>query len=165
MKPGLWLLLGLVIGGSAGWYVHGLTMQDVRASVNFSFNDRLNDRQVPYLSATGSWRGNDVANKINTVRITCDSLERNCDLYQADVMSLGSSGPLLSTYSKSFRITKLDAESVIADALPDVCMRQSLRFDRVAKTVTMVRTKISREGDCSILQDDPLMLHLGEPLR
>ena len=44
---------------------------------------------------------------------------------QADVMSLGA--PTLSLYSKSFRITKLDAESVLAEpALPDQCIRQTL---------------------------------------
>lgn len=63
MKTGRWLLLGLVIGGGAGWFVRGLTEQDVRASVTFSFNDKLADRQVPYLSATGSWRGGDLATR------------------------------------------------------------------------------------------------------
>ena len=46
MKRALWLLLGLVVGGSAGWYVRGLTEQEVRASIDFSFNDKLADRQV-----------------------------------------------------------------------------------------------------------------------
>ena len=72
MKPALWLLLGVVIGSGASWYVRGLTDQ-VRASTAFSFNDQLADRQRPYLSATGSWRGE--TNKINTVQITCDASE------------------------------------------------------------------------------------------
>ncbi|QHO78209.1 hypothetical protein ACH79_42140 [Bradyrhizobium sp. CCBAU 051011] len=164
MKAALWLLLGLVIGCGAGWFVRDLAEQDVRASVTFSFNDKLADRQVPYLSATGSWRGGDLANKINTVRIVCDASESNCDLYQADVMSL-SGQPWLSSYRNSFRITKLDAQSVVAEALPDVCIRQALTFDRVAKAVTMVRTKINREDVCSAVQDEPLTLYLGEPLR
>ena len=160
MKPALWLLLGLVIGGSAGWYLRELTEQDVRASTNFRFNDNL---QAAYLSATGSWRGGDLANKINTVQITCFASEMNCDLNQADVMSLGG-GPFLSMYSKSFRIKKLDAESVVAEQrLPDLCIR--LTFDRTAKAVTMVRTKINRRDICSMVQDEPLTLFLGEPLR
>ena len=86
-----------------------------------------------------------MADKINTVRIICDASEENCDLHQADVCRWAG-GPLLSLYSKSFRITKLDAQSVVAEpALPDLCIRQTLTFDRVAKAVTMVRTKISRE--------------------
>ncbi|QHO76876.1 hypothetical protein ACH79_33805 [Bradyrhizobium sp. CCBAU 051011] len=164
MKPGLWLLLGLVIGSIAGWYARGLTVPDVRASTNFRFNDKLTDPQLPYLSAKGSWRGANLANKVNTVDIICDASERNCDLYQADVMSL-SDQPWLSSYSKSFRITKLDAQSVVAEALPDVCVRQTLTFDRIAKAVTMVRTKINREDACSIVQDAPVTLYLGEPLR
>jgi hypothetical protein len=165
MKPALWLLLGLVIGGGAGWYMHEFTVQDVRASTNFRFNDNLADRQAAYLSATGSWRGGDLANKINTVQITCFASEMNCDLNQADVMSLGG-GPFLSMYSKSFRITKLDAESVVAEQnLPELCIRQTLTFDRVAKAVTMVRTKINRQAVCSMVQDEPLTLFLGEPLR
>ncbi len=63
------------------------------------------------------------------------------------------------------RITKVDTQSVVAEALPDVCVRQTLTLDRVAKAVTLVRTKISREGACSIVQDAPLTLYLGEPLR
>ena len=74
MKSVLWLLLGLVIGGIVGWYVRGLGEQDVRASTNFAFVDKLADQQLPYLSANGSWRGGDLANKINTVEIICDSL-------------------------------------------------------------------------------------------
>ena len=75
MKPTLWLLLGLIVGASLGWYVHGLSEQDVRASANFTFTDKLADRQVPYLSAKGSWRGDNLANKINTVHIVCDPSE------------------------------------------------------------------------------------------
>ncbi|MBR1227253.1 hypothetical protein JQ600_20195 [Bradyrhizobium sp. AUGA SZCCT0176] len=164
MKPSLWLLLGIVVGGSAGWFVRGLTEQDVRASTNFTFNDKLADRQYPYLSVRGSWRGSDLANKVNAVHILCDASQKNCDLQQADVMSLGG-GPSLSLYSKSFRITKVDEQSVVAESLPDVCIRQTLTFDRVAKAVTMVRTKINREDACSIVQDAPLSLYLGGPLR
>ncbi|MBR1032943.1 hypothetical protein [Bradyrhizobium liaoningense] len=140
MMPTLWLLLGSVIGGVAGWYAHGLTVQNVRASTNFSFNDNLADRQAAYLSATGSWRGGDLANKINTVQIVCWASDMNCDLKQADVVSL-SGGPSLDVYSKSFRVKKLDAESIVAEGLPDLCIRQTLTFDRVAKAVTLVRTK------------------------
>jgi hypothetical protein len=165
MTRALLLLLGLVVGGSAGWYVRGLAEQEVRASIDFSFNDKLADRQVPYLSARGSWRGANLANKINAVRIICDASEIKCDLHQADVLSLGG-GPLLSLYNRSFRITKVDAQSVVAEPnLPDLCIRQTLTVDRVAKAVTMVRTKINHEEACSIVQDEPLTLILGEPLR
>ena len=47
MKPTLWLLLGLVVGAGLGWYVHGLSEQDVRASANFTFTDKLADGQIP----------------------------------------------------------------------------------------------------------------------
>jgi hypothetical protein len=104
-----------------------------------------------------------LANKINTVEIMCDPSERRCDLRQANVISLG--GPRLYLYTKSFRITKLNAQSMVAEpSFPDLCIRQTLTFDRVAKAVTMVRTKISREGACSIVQDEPVTLFLGEPL-
>ena len=49
--------------------------------------------------------------------------------------------------------------------LPELCIRQTLTFDRVAKAVTIVRTKINREDACSVVQDEPLTLFLGEPLR
>jgi hypothetical protein len=61
-------------------------------------------------------------------------------LYQADVMALSGWRPSLSLYNKSFRITKLDAQSVLAEPLlDDVCIRQTLTFDRVAKAVTFRR--------------------------
>jgi hypothetical protein len=165
MKSVLWLLLGLVIGGIIGWYARGLGEQDVHASASFTFIDKLADPPLPFLSATGSWRGGNLANKINTVEIICDPSERRCDLYQADVMSLSGGRPWLSLYNKSFRITKLDAQSVVAEPnLPDRCIRQTLTFDRVAKAVTFVRTKINREDSCSIVQDEPVTLFLGEPL-
>jgi hypothetical protein len=164
MKPTLWLLFGLVIGGGAGWYVHGLTVQDVRASTNFTFSDNLADRRAAYLRAEGSWRGADLATKINTVEIRCFASEKNCDVNQATVIRVGGT-PFLLTNSKSFRITKLDAESVVAEqSLPDLCLRETLTFDRVAKAVTLVRTKINRQDVCSIVQDEPLTLYLGEPL-
>jgi hypothetical protein len=71
MKSVLWLLLGLVIGGIVGWYVRGLGEQDVRASTKFAFIDKL--AEVPFLSAKGSWRGGNLANKINTVHISASS--------------------------------------------------------------------------------------------
>jgi hypothetical protein len=144
-----------------GWYVRGFGEQ-VRASTNFAFNDHLADQQAPYLIAEGSWRDGDLANKINTVELFCYRSERRCDLRQADVISLGG-GPRLFLYNNSFRITKLDAQSVVAE-LADRCIRQTLTFDRVAKAVTFVHTKINREDACSIVQDEPVTLFLGEPL-
>lgn len=165
MKPTLWLLLGLLIGGGAGWYAHGSTVQNVRATTNFRFHDNLADRQAAYLSAKGSWRGGDLATKINAVEIICFASEMNCDLSQASILPLGGV-PFLSLDNKSsFRIKKLDAQSVVAEALPDLCVRETLTFDRVAKAVTLVRTKINRENVCSMVQDEPLTLYLGEPLR
>lgn len=159
MKSVLWLLFGLAIGGIVGWYVRGLG--DFRAT-SFAFVDELANQQTPYLFATGSWRGGDLANKVNTVEITCTPSEGRCDLHQADVLTLSGWQPSLSVYYKSFRITKLDAQSVVAEPnLPDLCIRQTLTFDRVAKAVTLVRTKINREDICSIVQDGPLTLFLG----
>ena len=69
-------------------------------------------------------------------------------------------------YNTTFRITKVDAQSVVAEPnLPELCVRQTLTFDRVAKAVTIVRTKINREDACSVVQDETLRLFLGEPLR
>jgi hypothetical protein len=70
-----------------------------------------------------------------------------------------------SLYTTLFRITKLDAQSVLAEPLlDDVCIRQTLTFDRVAKAVTFTRTKISHEGICAIVQNAPVTLFLGDPL-
>ena len=85
-------------------------------------------------------------------------------MVQADVSSL-SGPPFLSLYTKSFRITKLDAQSLLAEPqVEDICIRQTLMFDRVAKAVTFARTKINHEDICSIVQNAPVTLFLGDPL-
>ena len=164
MRSVLWLLLGLVIGCVAGWYVRVLAEPEVRTYTDFRFNDKLADPQFPYLSAEGTWRGDNLAQKINTVRILCDASETNCDMHQADVTSM-SGKPWLSLHNTSFRITKIDTQMVVAETrLPDVCIRRTLMFDRVAKAVTFVRTKINRDDACSLVQDEPVTLFLGKPL-
>jgi hypothetical protein len=163
MRSVLWLLLGCLVGGILGWYARGLNNGEVRVAGTFIFIDKLADEKVPFLSARGTWRGGNLANKVNTVHILCDISERTCDMYQADVLALRGT-PLLSLYNKSFRITKLDAQSLMAEPnLPDLCIRQTLTFDLIAKAVTFVRTKINREDVCSMVQEEPLTLFLGEP--
>ncbi len=97
---------------------------DVRiTSFAFAFVDKLADQHVPYLFARGTWRGGDLANKINTVELTCTPGESRCDLSQANVMALSGGQPALSMYNKSFRITKLDTQTVVAEPnLRDLCV-------------------------------------------
>ena len=57
------------------------------------------------------------------------------------------------------------AHSVLAEPeTSDPCVRQRLTFDRIAKVVTLVRTKTNNEAPCSSVQNEPLTLFLGEPL-
>jgi hypothetical protein len=165
MKSVVWVLLGIVIGVLAGWYARALGDREVQALHEFRFTDRLADQQAPYVSASGSWRGANLANKINTVYVLCDAREMTCDMSQADVMALAGP-PYLSLDNTLYRITNLDAQRVIAEpSLPSLCIHQTLTFDRVAKAVTMVRTKINHENACSFVQNEPLTLFLGEPPR
>jgi hypothetical protein len=138
--------------------------QEVRAADPFRFNDKLSDPATSYLSAHGTWRGSDLANRVNTVNILCDAKDKTCEMTQANVVSLRGT-PFLSLYNTSYRITKLDARSVVAEPLwDDLCVRQTLTFDRAAKAVTFVRTKINYEEACSLVQNDPVTMFLGEPL-
>src|SRR5262245_20558906 len=121
MKSVFLLLLGILIGALMGWYVHALADPEIRAEGGFTVNDKLSDPQAPYLSAKGTWRGDNLANKINRVEIHCTRPEMTCGMSQANVMSLGR--PFLSLYSQSFRITKLDDRSVMAEPLlDDLCI-------------------------------------------
>jgi hypothetical protein len=98
----------------------------------------------------GTWRGADLANKVNTVHILCDAAEQTCEMNQADITSIRST-PFLNLFRQSFRITQLDAESLTAvEILPSDCIRQTLLIDRKAKAVSLVRTKINDEGLCDI---------------
>lgn len=165
MKSVMWLLLGVVIGGFVGWYARALGDREVHVYPEFRFTDSLADQQAPYISASGTWRGANMANKINAVRILCDAREMTCDMSQANVMALAGP-PYLSLDNTLYRITNLDAQRVIAEpSLPSLCIHQTLTFDRVAKAVTMVRTKINHENACSFVQNEPVTLFLGEPPR
>ena len=154
----------LLLGAVAGWQARSLNERPVRAVGTFLFLDKLADAQYPYLSATGTWRGGDLANKINTVRIVCDSAASTCEMEQADIVKLGDHS-FLSLHSSSFKITQADANSVTAvDNGSALCVWVTLLFDRVAKAVSLVRTKINKEDVCSMVQDEPVTISLGEPL-
>jgi len=165
MKSVLLLLLGVVLGSLAGWYTRAALVHEVRASDPFRFNDKLNDARFPYLSAHGTWRGADLANKVNTVSILCDGTDKTCEMAQANVISWPDA-PRLSLDKTSFRITKLDERSLVAEpAFDELCIRQTLTFDRTAKAVTFVRTKINQDDACFLVQNDPVTMFLGDPLR
>jgi hypothetical protein len=160
MRTLLLVAVGMIVGAVIGWHARSLLVEPVRPSSIFAFNDRLADTQVPYLMAKGTWRGTGLAPKVNTVRILCDGAEKTCDMHQAHVESLGST-PFLSLYSRSFKITHLDTLNVTAvESLSSECVRQTLMIDRQAKAITLIRTKISKEGACAAVQDEPLTLSL-----
>lgn len=81
MKALPWLLAGCAIGGMAGWFVRGGAVPGISDSASFSFIDKLADQTVAYLSATGTWRGHGLVNKINTVRIQCDRSKSFCEMH------------------------------------------------------------------------------------
>ena len=163
MKSVLLLFVGVLLGSLAGWYTRAALVHEVRATEQFSFSDKLNDPATPYLSSHGTWRGSDLANKVNTVNILCDVKDQTCQMTQADVVSWRGT-PFLSVYNTSFRIAKLDARSLVAEPLWDeLCIRQTLTFDRAAKVVTLVRTKINQEEACSLVQNEPVTMFLGDP--
>jgi hypothetical protein len=178
MKSVLWLLLGCVVGAIlAGWYCSwAIELAATRgpklsALEDFHFYDKLNDNGTGYLHATGTWRGDELADKVNTVYIWCDASETTCELYQATMLRSGSLISL-AMHNNTFRVTKLDAQSVVAElsrptsTVPfERCARQTMTFDRVAKAVTFVRTKIAPKTDpaCQLTQDEPVTMFLGKP--
>ncbi|MFZ1884460.1 MAG: hypothetical protein WAU53_12880 [Rhodoplanes sp.] len=162
IKSAFWLVLGIVIGGVIGWYA-ALPDSQVRPGESFAFIDRLSEPGASFLLVHGTWQGANLANKINTVRILCNGHEKTCEMSQADVL-VWNGKPYLNLYNKSFRITKLDAQSVIAEPLSqELCIRQTLAFDRTARAVTFVRTKFNQEDACSMVQNEPVTLFLGDP--
>jgi hypothetical protein len=63
-----------------------------------SLTGSLAAQQAPYISASGTRRGANMANKINAVRILCDAREMTCDMSQANVMALAGP-PYLSLWT------------------------------------------------------------------
>ncbi|MBA4171371.1 MAG: hypothetical protein C0511_01620 [Hyphomicrobium sp.] len=162
MRIVLWLVLAAALGLVLGWQLRALGERDPRALGAFTIVDRLSDPQAPYISATGTWRGQDLAQAVNTVRIVCDATDKTCDMSQADLFN-SDRRLYLGLHQQSFRITELNAKNLAAEELsPGLCVRQRLLIDREAETIMLVRTKINRSGDCAIVQDAPLQLFLGE---
>jgi hypothetical protein len=157
------LSVALVVASVFGGYnLREASINKVQAVQSFGFNDRLDDDRVPYLSAYGSWRGADLANKINTVRILCDPSTKSCDTTQVDVHYVNDR-PMMMLDTSSFAITRLDKELLQAEATPNDCIRQVILFDRVAKQVSLVRTKVGKDDLCSMIQNEPVIISLGDP--
>jgi hypothetical protein len=158
-------LVGVLVGAALGFYARGALNTGVVPLNPYTFLDHLSDAQAPFLSATGTWRGADIANRVNTVSVVCDSVARTCDINQADVYALSGSQEYLSLHSTHFRIAHFDQKMVTAvNSLELPCVRQTLMIDRQAKTVSLVRTKINSTEMCGPVQDTPLTISLGKPI-
>ena len=165
MRNLLWVFMGAVLGFAGGWHLRDLGRAPVRPSEALSFLDRFADEQVHYLSAAGTWRGADIANKINLVRILCDATTKLCEMSQADLIDLGY-GPFLSLHQQTFKITHADAARISAvESSPALCIRQTLFIDRTARAVSLVRTKINGADDCSTVQDETDTISLVDGTR
>lgn len=160
------LAVGIAIGAVGGYHARWFFEPRLVPLQSFHFRDQLSDQQVPYLAASGTWQGAEIANPINTVSILCDGAERDCRVTQADVYA--PSGTAATSYlnlsTRSFRISKVDANSVVAEeSLASPCVRQVLLLDRRAKSVSLVRTKVGKDDLCNMVQDAPLAIYLGSP--
>lgn len=156
------IALAFVASGVLGYLARGTPDQGIQPHQRYHFDDSIADTQMGTLYATGTWRGGDIASPINTVRIWCDRSNRTCEMIQADVTTLGSSS-LLGLYTATFSISQLDAKLLTAINESAVCVRQTLVIDRQARTVSMVRTKKSKEELCGMIQDEPLTISLANP--
>lgn len=175
--------MGVIVGALCGWQARSLFQESVRpasvrpASVRplsvrpavvrpvepFTFNDKLNDAQAPYLYAAGTWRGGDLGGQVNAVRIECDGAKKTCEIHHAYIMSIRE-GEFLSLDDKAFSVTQMDAETLTAEAAPDICIRQTLLIDRKAKTVSVVRTKTDHKDGCETVPAEPVTYALVDPL-
>lgn len=155
-------LAAFLIGGAGGWHLRALTAPQPRVVTALTFNDRLSDASAPYFSAKGTWRGADLANKVNTVRIVCDGTDRSCETSQADLIHYGA--PVVSLHTERYKILTLTDTSLVAEPFsPGSCIRVTLTVDRIAKVVTYLRTKANQDSGCFMVQDEPVTLYLGEP--
>jgi hypothetical protein len=153
----------MVASAVAGFYLRELTTPKVVAGRSYAFQDWRPGSQTGVVFATGTWRGADLANPINTVKIVCDGSDRKCEMQQADVIPLGSA-PVLSLHSQTFSINQLDDKTITAVDDTAICVRQTLFLDRQAKSVALVRTKTRSDGACNVVQDAPFTVSLGDPV-
>lgn len=154
----------LIASGLVGFSLHQPSTHKAQAVQPFAFYDHLDDISSPHLSAYGSWRGADLTNKVNTVKLLCDPSTKRCDTTQADVLYL-TNRPMMMLDTSSFAITQLDKSALHAESKPNDCLRVELIFDRLAKQVSLVRTKVGKGELCSIVQDESVTLNLGDPWR
>ena len=78
----------------------------------------------------------------------------------ADVTELGGT-PYLYLDDTSYQIVRRDPQTLVAENKPGMgCVRETITFDRLAKKVTYVRTKIGKESACDAVQDEPVSMYL-----
>ena len=82
-------------------------MKPVKAGHAFSFTDALDVPRLNVLAATGTWIGDNLASKVNTVKIFCEPSAKTCEVTQADVTKLLYS-PMLNLDKTTYDITKIN---------------------------------------------------------
>lgn len=164
MRLFLIIILFLVAGSAAGWFLRDMSEKRIHAVRPFTLIDKLSEK-TPSLFAEGTWRGGGFSNTPNTARIFCDPAAKTCETIQADVVrSIDRSTIDLNT--ATFSITRIDQRSLIAERMPSSdCARATMLVDRVAKRVSIVETKISQDVRCAAVQDAPVTLFLGDPTK
>jgi hypothetical protein len=153
--------VGLFIGG---WTAGQTAVPKPRSGTSLFVYDRLDDERLAYLSAQGSWFGPGVATKVNSVEINCWLSERNCELFEANLVTLNDQ-PFLQIFRSHFKITSQSTTSLAAEDDSAECIRRTLAVDRKSKSVSLIRSKVSREGMCNLVQDEALTLTLVDGLR
>jgi hypothetical protein len=155
----------LIFGAIAGWYAKAAFTPTVLPSSIFTFNDRLADPQAPYLSASGTWSGEKLVHPVNTVRLSCTAIEKTCEMNEAYLSSLGGNTSIFLQYSL-FNLTRVTSEQVVATEEPaSACTRRTLLFDRKAKSVTLVITKVTKDLFCGSADEPPITANLTRGLK
>jgi TIR domain len=148
----------ILVSGAGGWYLNRPQLIPLQSGQLYSFLDKLEDPQITYFHARGSWKGLNMGTEATAVDVECDVAEHYCRIAESYVFELVGAH-VLQLDKTSLKIVSFTATTLSAEAEFE-CGRKTLSIDRIGKAVTLMRTKTSKSDLCMGLDERPFVLTL-----
>lgn len=126
---------------------------------SFSFGDMFWDKGTVVAQGTWSIVGDSQANPEQVTNIVCHRDDMRC--YSATAVKLGD-GPNsgLSSDFEMYDVERWDASEIVTKPNDFACARYVYRINRVQKSVTGTRSKISKAKECDPIYNKEITLKL-----
>ena len=126
---------------------------------SFSFSDLFWDAGT--VIAQGTWIivGDSQAEPEQNTRIYCERAHGKC--YASSAIKGGGDASYIRSDLDIYHIARWDNVEIVSEPLDFTCARYVLRINRLQKSVTGTRSKISNSNDCKALGNSELTLKLA----